>query len=549
MQCACTNECASGAKQCSGNAVQTCGNYDTDTCFEWSLAAACGTGQTCAAGVCRCAAHSSKQCVGSDLYWYNSCGQREDLAQSCGVDSPTSNYKCNGSWVQRETIQKGCSGGACYANSAWNNSANCAASGKVCSNADCVAICTNECAAGAKQCLGNGVQTCAMSGGCLGWGAAVACAAGQICGNGVCKAGCIPKTCGSLGYECGSVSDGCGNTLNCGTCAGGKTCGSGKCIADCVAHAGKKCVSGKLYWYDSCNTREGLAEDCGSDSLTDSYRCDGNWTQRQTIIRGCNNDICVSVPVWNNIEECSSNGKICSEGTCKITCDDECTISGAKQCMENGYQTCRDDNGDGCLEWSKITACASGETCSAGTCSTPFCVPKTCGSLGYECGSVSDGCGKTLNCGGCGSGNVCSSGVCVAGSSSPKTLTRAEIIAKVGEIMALIAKLQEQLKAMTGSPSQNATANQNGKYSCAKITKNLYYGMKNDPEVKCLQEVLKAQGFAVVPTGDYGGITKAAVKQFQEKYASEILTPYGLKYGAGNVGNGTMAKINDLIAQ
>jgi peptidoglycan hydrolase-like protein with peptidoglycan-binding domain len=49
--------------------------------------------------------------------------------------------------------------------------------------------------------------------------------------------------------------------------------------------------------------------------------------------------------------------------------------------------------------------------------------------------------------------------------------------------------------------------------------------------------------------GDYGGITKTAVKQFQEKYAREILTPHGLKYGSGNAANAANAKINALMVK
>jgi hypothetical protein len=50
----CTDDCTpSGAKQCSGTTgYQTCGNYDTDTCLEWSSAMACAAGQTCSGGTC-----------------------------------------------------------------------------------------------------------------------------------------------------------------------------------------------------------------------------------------------------------------------------------------------------------------------------------------------------------------------------------------------------------------------------------------------------------------------------------------------------------------
>jgi hypothetical protein len=110
-------------------------------------------------------------------------------------------------------------------------------------------------------------------------------------------------------------------------------------------------------------------------------------------------------------------------------------------------------------------------------------------------------------------------------------------MAKINEIVALIAKLQEQLKAMTGGSA----------FSCAQITKNLFYGMKNDSQVKCLQEVLKAQGYSIVVSGNFDVTTKNAVAQFQQKYASEILAPHGLRYGSGNAGNATMGKLNQIL--
>lgn len=43
----CANDCASGAKQCSGNGYQVCGNYDSDSCLEWSKTTDCWSGQVC----------------------------------------------------------------------------------------------------------------------------------------------------------------------------------------------------------------------------------------------------------------------------------------------------------------------------------------------------------------------------------------------------------------------------------------------------------------------------------------------------------------------
>ena len=71
--------------------------------------------------------------------------------------------------------------------------------------------------------------------------------------------------------------------------------------------------------------------------------------------------------------------------------------------------------------------------------------------------------------------------------------------------------------------------------------------MTNDSQVKCLQEVLRGQGFPVAATGNYGAVTKSAVAQFQQKYAGEILAPYHLTRGSGNVGNATLKKINQII--
>jgi len=129
----------------------------------------------------------------------------------------------------------------------------------------CVPACTQP---NAKQCSGNGYQICALSGGCLKWGAITACTTNQTCQNGACvnNPTCTSKTCAALGnYQCGDWSDGCGKTINCGACSSGKTCNAGKCASNCLSRASKKCDGANLYWYNSCNNKEELAQNCETE--------------------------------------------------------------------------------------------------------------------------------------------------------------------------------------------------------------------------------------------------------------------------------------------
>lgn len=50
----CSNECTtSGLKECASlTSYRTCGNYDSDSCLEWSTSASCPMGQTCSSGQC-----------------------------------------------------------------------------------------------------------------------------------------------------------------------------------------------------------------------------------------------------------------------------------------------------------------------------------------------------------------------------------------------------------------------------------------------------------------------------------------------------------------
>jgi ABC-type transport system substrate-binding protein len=81
--------------------------------------------------------------------------------------------------------------------------------------------------------------------------------------------------------------------------------------------------------------------------------------------------------------------------------------------------------------------------------------------------------------------------------------------------------------------------------------RNLVYGSKGE-DVKELQKCL-AKDPKVYPegkiTGFFGKKTKAAVIRFQEKYASEILEPIGLKKGTGEVKAMTRKKLNQICQE
>ena len=121
-------------------------------------------------------------------------------------------------------------------------------------------------------------------------------------------------------------------------------------------------------------------------------------------------------------------------------------------------------------------------------------------------------------------------------------MTREEILAKIAEIKENLTQLQAQLKELLAT-----------QISCQTLEEDLFYGLRNDERVRCLQEFLKSQEAEIYPegliTGNYLSLTQQAMIRFQEKYASEILAPLGLTQGTGYVGQMTRTKINQLLGK
>ncbi len=123
-------------KTCASLGNYKCGLW-SDGCGKTVNCGACETGKACSDGECvaNCAPQTTQKCDNGNLYWYNSCGIQEGLAQNCGNNELTSNYRCSGKQIQRQTLKQGCSDNACFSIPQWQDTCTCATA---CSGGKCV---------------------------------------------------------------------------------------------------------------------------------------------------------------------------------------------------------------------------------------------------------------------------------------------------------------------------------------------------------------------------------------------------------------------------
>jgi uncharacterized repeat protein (TIGR01451 family) len=280
--CTCTNECSvAGATQCNGTTgYKTCGNYDSDSCLEWSTVTNCSTNQTCSGGTC---ANNPIDCVWSS---WGAC------SATCGGGTQTRIILVAAQYGGAACVgasSQSCNTQPCSIDGGWTNWSICSAT---CGGGTQTRTCTNPTPAyGGANCVGDSVRACnewACSGSC-------------------------PTSCG---YQGGTIPDGQGGTITCpattpcpidggwtswsacsATCGGGtqtRTCtnpapqyGGANCVGDssqsCNTHAcqggshspivnagpNKEVCSGGTVLLD------GYGTDVLGDSLTYAWSCTG----------------------------------------------------------------------------------------------------------------------------------------------------------------------------------------------------------------------------------------------------------------------------------
>jgi len=305
----CSNDCSpSGYKECGDSThYRTCGNYDADSCLEWSSSTLCPSGGTCSGGVCTvpctCTAWASAGCGGS-----------------CASTQLKYTRTCNPAGCLKET--------------------NCVA------DVTCGA-CTDQCSSGQKDCPDSThYRTCGQydTDACLDWSPSTACAAGQTCSGGVCSGGTCTCTswtsagCGGAGCTLTDLKftrtctpSGCDTTskcvadVTCGACtdqcsSGQKDCPDSTHYRTCGQYDTDTCLD----WSSplacavgqTCSGAGVCGGGCSNDCSSGQKRCDpANSTRYQTCGQ-YDTDTCLD---WSSSVACSP-GQTCSgAGTCSST--------------------------------------------------------------------------------------------------------------------------------------------------------------------------------------------------------------------------------------
>lgn len=260
----CTDACArTGAGECAGDGYRRCGQFDDDPCLELGPTVDCGDGETCRDG--QCVASCTDACSPGDVRCQEggvqSCGDFDDDSclefgptRSCGdlercddgVCVPEARVCTHSCPAENETV---CDGDALRQCGNYDDD-NClelspgvdCGPRSACRSGACQQVCEDACVAATLRCAGEGVEVCQLGPGpCLAWAPYAACADDERCFRGqcvpeeepcesVCEAGAA--RCVEEGRQrCVSTFDGCFGWADPEPCPADTRCAEGTCAS------------------------------------------------------------------------------------------------------------------------------------------------------------------------------------------------------------------------------------------------------------------------------------------------------------------------------
>ena len=295
--CAPSCSCESGYNDCNNDMSDGCETY----------------------GPC-CVSHSSYSCYDDDVYWYDSCGSREDKKEECGADG----------WIDTGTLQ-------------W------------------VPEPSNECKEKQQKEQQYRDYTCVT---------------GHIRPWLPLTSFCTHSITDTRWIDTGSTRNKADGT-SCGT---DKICQNGECVPDCKADgqtcsSASECCSGDC----TCGTCSGSCDYSPACSPTSETQSCGNCgTQTRTRSTAC----CGDCTAWSAWSTCTGQG-VCSPGTTKTcgtnvgacqygiqTCQTNCTWGSCVGAIGPTTEICdgKDNDCDGSIDEGLSIVCSSNIDCGANGC-------------------------------------------------------------------------------------------------------------------------------------------------------------------------------------
>jgi hypothetical protein len=327
----CSDECTTdGTTECVAgqNATRSCGQFDLDSCLEWSTQTACETFETCTAGACELGATpnaivinelsydavSSDTAVGTTVFieLWGPAGASLDGWQVVGVNG-SNGADYNAIDLSGEVL--GSDGYFVIAHP----------------NADATLAAFADLLDPAAD-LQNGPDSVQLR-----WRGRVV---------------------DALGYGSFGASD-----TFAGEGSAAPSTAAGESIARDASHTDTDDNSADFSVVAVPTPGGGMlgcADDCTTAGET---RCNGSQVET------CGDYDADSCLEWSAPNNCPVAGESCVGTSCQAPCTDDCSAMGATQCLGVQVQTCGNYDADSCLEWSQTAACPnSGDICVINAC-------------------------------------------------------------------------------------------------------------------------------------------------------------------------------------